>query len=404
MNDNNLMSTKKAAEYLGISTSTIYRMVDNGILTPSKTPGGQRRFSKEQLDAYMEASKKIVAPQKNEMKLNYVEETGQLTFIDKAALQPEKNKETSRDSNDEMSAEEKPKTVDKRNTLNDLTGSEWLPETKSFFYQKGLGAKHPHAQIERQHPAPYSYQDVEHLITFFTKRGMSVLDPFGGVGSTAKACELEDRICTSVELSTKWHELSLKRLETEIGPGTSQHHHFINGNCIDELKKIDDSTFDFMITSPPYWSILNKKADYKVKATRLAENLATNYSDNDPNDLANIEKYEDFLNTLVNEVFMECARVIKPKKYMCIVVSDFRNKSEFVSFHSDLIQALNKRETSDGYRVSLQGVKVLLQNHKTLLPYGYPFAYVENIHHQYVLIFRKEIIKKKKKGAKSNEH
>jgi len=145
-----------------------------------------------------------------------------------------------------------------------------------------------------------------------------------------------------------------------------------------------------MVTSPPYWSILNKKADYKVKKERLANQLATNYSENDENDLANIGSYEDFLRILVDDVFMECGRVLKPKKYMCLVVSDFRNKSEFISFHSDLIQALNRRETSDGYRITLQGIKVLLQNHKTLLPYGYPFAYVENIHHQYILIFRKD--------------
>lgn len=394
--DKNMLSTKKAAEYLGVSISTIYRMVEKDILTPSKTPGGQRRFSKEQLDNYMEESKNIVAPQKNATHTEYeVESNGQMSFVQNEI--PENNtKKSPKQDEDKDEVVEKKSEVDKRNTLNDLTGSEWLPETKSFFYQKGLGAKHPHAQIERQHPAPYSYQDVEHLITFFTKRGMSVLDPFGGVGSTAKACELEGRICTSIELSPKWHELSLKRLETEVGEGTSKHHHFINGNCIEELKKFADSSFDFMITSPPYWSILNKKADYKVKQTRLSESLATNYSDNDPNDLANIEDYNDFLKILVDNVFMECARVLKPKKYMCIVVSDFRNKSEFVSFHSDLIQALNKRETSDGYIVSLQGVKVLLQNHKTLLPYGYPFAYVENIHHQYVLIFRKDILKKKK--------
>ena len=87
---------------------------------------------------------------------------------------------------------------------------------------------------------------------------------------------------------------------------------------------------------------------------------------------------------------MECARILRPKKYMCLVVSDFRNKSEYISFHSDLIQSLNKRNTQDGYKLSLQGTKILLQNHKSLLPYGYPFAYVENIHHQYVLIFRKD--------------
>ena len=77
-------------------------------------------------------------------------------------------------------------TIDKRNTLNDLTGKEWLPETKSYFYQKGLGADHEDAQIERQHPAPYSFQDIEKLISFFTKKGMFVLDPFGGVGSTTR--------------------------------------------------------------------------------------------------------------------------------------------------------------------------------------------------------------------------
>src|SRR5689334_10711532 len=42
-----------------------------------------------------------------------------------------------------------------RNQLNDLVGREWIAETKSFWFQKGLGAGHDHAQIERQHPAPY---------------------------------------------------------------------------------------------------------------------------------------------------------------------------------------------------------------------------------------------------------
>lgn len=150
--------------------------------------------------------------------------------------------------------------------------------------------------------------------------------------------------------------------------------------------------FDFVVTSPPYWSILNKKADYKVKKERLSNNLATNYSDNDDNDLANIEDYKTFLDVLSDDVLMQCARVLKPKKYMCLVVSDFRHKSEYISFHSDLIQRLNKRPIQGKMGLHLQGTKILLQNHKSLLPYGYPFAYVENIHHQYVLIFRKDEI------------
>lgn len=377
MENAKLVGTAQAAKLLGVSTSTIYRMVDQGILSPTKTPGGQRRFDTEELASFKEASKSIAAPQKfNKEHTDDADDT-----------QEQEASDVSTKQESELPKELKP--VDKRNTLNDLNGSQWLPETKSFFYQKGLGAKHPHAQIERQHPAPYSYQDVEHLITFFTKSGMSVLDPFGGVGSTAKACELEGRVCTSIELQQKWNNLAIERLEVEVGKGTSAKHTFILGDSRKELPKMESSSFDFVITSPPYWSILNKKADHKVKKERIENNLATNYSD-DENDLANIEDYDTFLKILVDEVFMECARVLRPKKYMCLVVCDFRNKSEFISFHSDLIQALNKRKTADGFKVTLQGVKVLLQNHKTLLPYGYPFAYVENIHHQYVLVFRKD--------------
>ena len=286
-------------------------------------------------------------------------------------------------------------TVDKRNPLNDLTGKDWLPETKSFFYQKGLGANHPEAQIEKLHPAPYSFQDIGHLVRFFTKKGMQVLDPFGGVGSTAKACEIDGRICTSIELSPKWHELSIKRLESEVGEGTSQHHNFINGDSCEVLLTFPDDSFDFMVTSPPYWGILNK-LDQKVIKNRVENNLETKYSE-DEKDLGNVSSYEEFLDILVEKVFLQCARVLRPGKYMAIVVSDFRDKTDFISFHSDLIYRLNKAAIPNGGVLKLQGTKILLQNHKSLLPYGYPFAYVENIHHQYILIFKKD---KKKEGKK----
>lgn len=54
------------------------------------------------------------------------------------------------------------------------------------------------------------------------------------------------------------------------------------------------------------------------------------------------------------------------------------------------MDGVHKAGIPGGGILKLQGTKILLQNHKSLLPYGYPFAYVENIHHQYILIFRKE--------------
>lgn len=397
------VTTSEAAKILGVSNSTIYRMVEKNLLNPVKTPGGQRRFDISELQEYKLKSKKIQAPQNPSNKHSFKNEDQLFEQLELLEIPKEqdKNEENIADQSIEVfdnPSEPHEKVIDPRNNLNDLSGKEWLPETKSFWFQKGLGAKHPHAQIEKQHPAPFSFQDVGRLIKFFTKEGQSVLDPFSGVGSTLKACALLNRKGTAIELSEHWNNLAKKRLDLEVGSGVSKQHTFITGDCRIELKKFEDNTFDFIVTSPPYWSILNKKADYKVKE-RISNNLATNYSDKD-NDLGNIEDYCEFLDQLT-DVFIECGRVLKVGKYMCIIVSDFRNKSEFVSFHSDLIQRLKFAQICSNTQLTLQGVKVLLQNHKSLLPYGYPFAYVENIHHQYILIFRKELLKKSnKKEAK----
>src|SRR5919206_104478 len=106
--------------------------------------------------------------------------------------------------------------LDPRNKLNDLTASEWIPETVSVWTQRGLGANHPDAQIERQHPAPFSFTDVSRLILFFTKRGATVLDPFVGVGSTLKACAIEGRKGIGIELNPKYAKLARQRLATEL--------------------------------------------------------------------------------------------------------------------------------------------------------------------------------------------
>ena len=277
------------------------------------------------------------------------------------------------------------KTINKKrvliNKLNDLTATEWIPETISVFTQKGLGANHKDAQIEKQHPAPYSFQDIARLIRFFTKANQRVLDPFVGVGSTLKACAIHNRKGTGIELVPKYVELTKKRLETELGGlFDNKDQIIIKGDALKLIENFEDNYFDFIVTSPPYWNILNKKADHKVKETRLANNLDTKYSEH-KDDLGNIPDYEKFLDVL-SDFFKDCNRVLKPKKYLCVVVSDFRNKDRYYMFHSDLANKLEKR----GYQ--LKGITILYQSRKKIYPYGYPYSYVPNIHHQYILILQ----------------
>ena len=272
--------------------------------------------------------------------------------------------------------------VDPRNKLNDLTAKEWIVETISVWNQRGLGAGHPDAKIERQHPAPFSYTDVGRLIRYFTKRRETVLDPFAGVGSTLKACALDKRKGIGIELNPLFIRLTRERLDTEIRDlfTTVDDQKIIQGDARDVLPTLVDESVDFVVTSPPYWSIL-KKEDHKVKQERLAKGLVTDYG-NDPRDLGNIKRYSEFLEVLTG-LFGECARALKSRKYMAIIVSDFRDKSRYVMFHADLARSL------ETVGLKMRGLTVLYQRHKKIYPYGYPYSYVPNIHNQFILIVQK---------------
>jgi excisionase family DNA binding protein len=47
------LTTSEAARHLGVSLSTVRRWSDLGHLPGYRTPGGQRRFSREQLDTFI---------------------------------------------------------------------------------------------------------------------------------------------------------------------------------------------------------------------------------------------------------------------------------------------------------------------------------------------------------------
>lgn len=279
-------------------------------------------------------------------------------------------------------AEEKVvKTVDPRNALNALTSTEWLPETVSVWNQRGLGANHPDAQIERQHPAPFSFTDVSRIVRFFTKPGEVVLDPFVGVGSTLKACAVEGRNGIGFELNPKYAELANERLRVEVN---NLYSNLTNqdvrvGDARDLIKDLTENSLDLIITSPPYWNILHKE-DHKAKQARKEYDLDTRYGD-DKRDIGNIHDYGMFLEEL-SSILGTCVRALKPKKYMAVIVSDFRDKSRFIMFHADLVRALEQ------YHLELRGLTILHQRHKRIFPYGYPYAFVPNIHHQYIIILQ----------------
>lgn len=271
------------------------------------------------------------------------------------------------------------RVVHPRNALNDLTSTEWLPETISVWNQRGLGASHEDAQIERQHPAPFSFTDIARLVRFFTKRGHKVLDPFVGVGSTLKACALEGREGVGFELNPKYARLAQERLVAEVRIANPAKQEVLVGDARDLIGKMAADSVDFVVTSPPYWNILHKE-DHKAEQERKANDLDTRYSD-DVRDLGNVADYDVFLHEL-SGILGGCGRVLRAKKYMAVIVSDFRDKSRYVMFHADIAQKLEE------HGFELRGITILYQRHKRIFPYGYPYAFVPNIHHQYIVLMQ----------------
>lgn len=266
------------------------------------------------------------------------------------------------------------RTVDPRNTLNILSNKEWMMETKSVWFSRPPQRD----ELKAQHPATFAESDIVRLIEFFTKPGENVLDPFLGSGSTLVACAQTGRMGTGIELVEHWAEIARQRIYNEE---SDTEHQVIVGDSRKRMLEMEDESFDFIVTSPPYWMILRKDWDHKVKAERKSKGLSTRYSDEE-NDLGNSESYEEFLSEL-GKVFTQCGRVLKKKHYMCVVVSDFRHKSKFFAYHADISRLM------ETIGLSLEGITILVQDSKNLYPYGIPFAFVSNIHHQYILIFRK---------------
>jgi excisionase family DNA binding protein len=59
LDSNQLLNARQAAEYLGISLSTLGRIEREGNLIPFRTPGGHRRYRTNMLDEYLELSRDL---------------------------------------------------------------------------------------------------------------------------------------------------------------------------------------------------------------------------------------------------------------------------------------------------------------------------------------------------------
>ncbi|MFW9779593.1 MAG: DNA methyltransferase [Candidatus Heimdallarchaeota archaeon] len=278
-----------------------------------------------------------------------------------------------------------------KNRLNTLTGREWIRFSKSWRIERPP----PRNKNEILHPAKFPETMVRSYITFFTKKGQLVLDPFLGSGSmlvTAKQC---NRNGVGIELSDFYADIAQTRVD-EIGdlPYSPLYQtekkgswRVIKGDARDLpglWTKHKLPQLDFCITSPPYWNQLARN-NIRQKA-RKNQGLDTRYSENDPNDLGNIRDYHQFLKTQ-QTIFGHVYTLLRNKGYLVVVTNNVFTRGRLFPLAYDTATSLVGDENHPWV---LKDEKLWLQDDKALLALGVNNAWVGNRCHQYCLIFRKE--------------
>ncbi|MFN8520240.1 MAG: DNA methyltransferase [Chloroflexota bacterium] len=293
--------------------------------------------------------------------------------------------------------------VHPRNTLNELSGEEWLYFTKSMWtttYPSELGHDR-----RRAHGANKPPRLMARLIEFFSRGGALVLDPFAGVGGTllgAAICRTPRR-ALGFEIDPRWVETyeAVVRdglaagdgeggLLVDLGtadPGGPRAFHpsgcrMVRTDALSGLATLTPGSVDLVATDPPY----NPQLRMTMAGGRAAATWANRRTDyamvtQDPADIANSDSYGEYLDRM-GEVLAGCRRALRERGYAVLIVRDAYQDGRYRFTGSDL--------AARAEQVGLipKGDLVWYQAGARLRPYGYPTGFVPNIVHQHILVLQ----------------
>jgi len=236
--------------------------------------------------------------------------------------------------------------------LNQLTKKEWAEHNTTIWNCSGFNG----------YFASFHEEIPERLIKYFTFPKDKVLDPFVGSGTTLKVAQDLDRNAIGIDCNEK----AIKLARKGIHENSDLNIEAIHGDSRN-LSIFENNEFDFIITSPPYFDIVN-------------------YS-NSKNQLGNITQYEKFIDNMF-QIFKNCRRVLKKGKFMTIITSDIRKANHYYPIHVDYIENLKK--------IKMELHQILINKFKTSGKdkrekcMGYPSNFHPWMEHEYILIFKNQ--------------
>lgn len=259
-----------------------------------------------------------------------------------------------------------------------LTKEEWREYTKTVWAIANTSRD--------DHPAVFPEEIPLRLAKMFSFYGETVLDPFAGTGTTARAVIPIGRRAVCVDQNATYVK-TIKKECLKLHNGHDAKFEAlaaVHGDSRD-LSFIEDDTIGLVVTSPPYWN----KANYGRSKSNLGK----------------IENYASFLES-TRPVFEECFRVLTPGRKICVVTAN-------VNQHTD--HGLLTFPLATDFAVLLRDIGFVMVNEiiwtkdgtggkwgsygaqrPIFGSYPYPPNFLFKNVHEYVLIFAKPALTKTK--------
>lgn len=264
----------------------------------------------------------------------------------------------------------------RKNRLNDLTGKEWQYWSKSVI-NKSYPVNFQH-KLRNQHGGQKPPQLCADLIQFFTKSGMSVLDPFAGVGGTLLGASLCGRKAVGIEINEKWVDIYNQVCKLEnIKPQDMR-----VGDSKELLNKEKNESFDFILTDVPYWNMDKvgrsngkfKKADQEAKE-KIKSNLSRFNNE--------VSQTKDEWLKDMEDIFSLSRPLLKNNGYMAVFIGDMYRNGKYHFLSGDLASVIEKIGFTPKANLIWYDVSNKLQI------YGYLYDFIPSMIHQNILIFKR---------------
>lgn len=225
------------------------------------------------------------------------------------------------------------------NHINCLPAKEWMKSQLGVwqFYYEGRDIRD-----KKVHPATFPISLAKKCIELFTHKGELVVDPFVGSGTTLVAARDTFRNCVGFDLNKKYIELCNKRLKQYLIFGESK-----QIAICDDARNISEyfkpETISFLLTSPPYANLLNRKRKNKSRRSDQRKNpqyLKVEQYSQDPRDLGTLRLRA--YSKMMGEIYKSLLPLLKPKAHCVINVPDMWWDNQRITIHISLIEALRK--------------------------------------------------------------